>query len=294
MKNFSLFILLLISSITNTFAQNGADSVFNPSLSAGVPAQSQASSTQGPGTTYTSTTEYQYGTCPAGFTYNGGSQFPLQSRTITNYYTGGQYVGTTTSPWYDMDADCQTTEYQQIACPVNYTGVYYQSRQVTTSDAGYQYGAWNTYANSCVYNPPITYRDTINDPSYIIRYGDAGSWTIGTGVAIDYANQELRCVSGYPTNGGGDNGFQTGNAWVILNRGVGFTDSAGCSLSGGNRTANIYASCAYVAGGDNSPCMGGSSTVTVLAINGCTMTVQISGYQPNFQPTTIQNYNLCQ
>ena len=147
--------LMLFFSATISFAATDSDSVFNPNLSSPVPTQTtNGGTTSGDSFTSTSYNEYQYGACPAGFTYNGSSQFPNQVRTVNQLYTNGIYTGTTYSAWYDLDSDCQTTEYQQIACPTNYTGQYYQSRQVTTSDTGYQYSDWTTYANTCVYNPP--------------------------------------------------------------------------------------------------------------------------------------------
>lgn len=128
------------------------DSVLNPDLGVSVQsAYGQAGSSAGPATTYTTVNEYHYGTCPSGFTYGGSTQYPTEVRTDTTYYMGGVQVGQSTSPWYDLDADCTTTEYQEVACPSGYTGVYYQSRQVATSDGdSLQYGDWQTYGDSCV------------------------------------------------------------------------------------------------------------------------------------------------
>ena len=153
------FLFVLFGSLCllsfSVFSQYNNDSVIDVGVNVlPIPTQSSAGNSNGSPIVSLSSNEYQYGTCPAGFTYNGSSQFPLQVRTVTTNYSNGAYVGTITSAWYDMDADCSTTEYQQIACPTNYTGVYYQSRQVTTSDTGYDYGAWTTYGNNCVYNPP--------------------------------------------------------------------------------------------------------------------------------------------
>ncbi|QJP72085.1 hypothetical protein [Burkholderia glumae] len=102
----------------------------------------------------TTTMQYQYASCPSGFAWNGQSSYSTQARDVVTYYSGGVQVGQSTTAWYDIDADCSTTEYQQIPCPTGYTGVYYQSRSVTTGNSGYEYGLWTTYGNSCVYNPP--------------------------------------------------------------------------------------------------------------------------------------------
>ncbi|MDM8356186.1 hypothetical protein [Pandoraea communis] len=195
--------LLDLGLIASSYSANSSDSVLNPNLNVPVPtAVNGGGSTQGPATTFTSVNEYQYEACPAGFTYNGSGQVPNQIRTVTTYYTGGIQVGQSTSPWYDMDADCTTTQYQQIPCPVNYTGVYYQSRSVATSDGdSLQYSDWTTYGNSCVYVPPPPPRGSVQscvEHDFCLAWdqtggGDAGTTYVCTSYG-DYAFPNNTCT----------------------------------------------------------------------------------------------------
>lgn len=197
--------LLDLGLIAGSYAANGSDSVLNPDLNVNVPTPgASGGNTQGPVTTYTSVNQYQYEACPAGFTYGGSSQVPDQVRTVTTYYTGGVQVGQSTSPWYDMDADCTTTQYQQIPCPANYTGVYYQSRSVATSDGdSLQYSDWTTYGNSCVYVPPPPPRGSVQSciehnvclATQETGGGDAGTTIICTAWG-DYALPANYCSVG--------------------------------------------------------------------------------------------------
>lgn len=152
-----IIALLIVFSFSGAYAASNADSSAQNINNLSVPVPNPTVGNSGwSGNTVTSVsyTEFQYGTCPAGWTYNGGTQYPLQARTVSNNYISGQYVGTTYSAWYDMDASCGTTEYQQIPCPAGYTGVYYQSRQLSANDGWIDYSPWTTYANSCQLIPP--------------------------------------------------------------------------------------------------------------------------------------------
>jgi len=102
-----------------------------------------------PGTTSTSSTKVTYGTCPAGFTYFGDTQYPKSQQTTITYYVGGQATGTKVMPSQDLDNDCTKVEYQSLQCPAGQTGTITQSRTVSTGDTGYEYQAWYTVSNTC-------------------------------------------------------------------------------------------------------------------------------------------------
>ena len=149
-----LSLLLISSSYANSPLKG--DSVMTPN--SGVYSGALQNNSQNivtPGYTSTNTNEFHYGTCPAGFTYHGNSQYPFQVRTVTTYYLGGIYAGQSASGWSDLDFDCTKMEYQTIGCPTNYTGTQSQSRLVSTRDGALDYGAWNTYSSNCTYVPPV-------------------------------------------------------------------------------------------------------------------------------------------
>lgn len=100
--------------------------------------------------TSSSITQTQTGTCPSGFTVNGSPTYTSATRQIITYYLGGEPVGTNTTPWQDTNTDCTSIQTQTLPCPSGYSGTIYQQRVVSTGDAGYEYGPWNTVNNSCV------------------------------------------------------------------------------------------------------------------------------------------------
>lgn len=102
-----------------------------------------------PATTSTSSTKVTYGTCPAGFTYYGDTQYPISQQTTITYYMNGQVTGTKVMPPQDLDNDCQKVEYQTLQCQAGYTGSITQSRIVSTGTGGYEYQAWSTVSNTC-------------------------------------------------------------------------------------------------------------------------------------------------
>lgn len=96
-----------------------------------------------------------YGTCPAGFLYNGSTIYPVSETVTTTYTVNGQVVGKKTSEPLYYDNDCTKTERQTLSCPAGYSGSISQSRKVSTDDAtGYAYGPWTTTSNTCTPPPP--------------------------------------------------------------------------------------------------------------------------------------------
>lgn len=96
-----------------------------------------------------------YGTCPAGFLYNGSTIYPVSETVTTTYTVNGQVVGKKTSEPLYYDNDCTKTEKQTLSCPAGYSGSISQSRKVSTDDVtGYAYGPWTTTSNTCTPPPP--------------------------------------------------------------------------------------------------------------------------------------------
>jgi hypothetical protein len=153
-------IVSAIGLIGNAQAGFNGDSVMSPNGVMNSPTiQQDMGTVQIPAITSSNANEIQYGTCPSGFKYQGSTVYPLQIRSVTTYYMNDKATGTSASGWTDLDSSCTKTEEQSIACPSGYTGNQLQRRTVATRDGrGYDYSAWNTYQNSCVYVPPVTCR----------------------------------------------------------------------------------------------------------------------------------------
>lgn len=292
-----LFSLLL--ALSPAHAQKFAgDSVMNPSNNT---SSSNVNSSAGnlslPTYTSANLNDIQYASCPAGFNHNGSSQYPLQIRTLTNYYLNGNYVGQSQGTWYDTDASCNAVEYQTIGCPVNYTGNQLQSRLVSTSNGYYDYGAWNTYQNNCVYVPPRK-AGVMSGNITSVRGVTFGAWgSPQVGATLDYANAALRCTSYYPSSGGGDAGNAVyPSSWTVYglgqNTAYGGGDSgtpASCSMSNGNQTATLNGNCDSTSGGDGDFCQGVTVKVNITSVSGCTVYVQTTG-----RGTNNYSYNICQ
>lgn len=137
--------------IGNALGGLQGDSVMSPNgvLSSST-IQQNMGTVQTPAISSSNSNEIQWGTCPAGFNYQGSSVYPLQTRSLTTYYMNGKETGTSASGWTDLDSSCTKTEYQTIACPSGYTGNQQQSRLVATKDGNaLDYGSWNTYQINC-------------------------------------------------------------------------------------------------------------------------------------------------
>lgn len=160
MRTTIIIVALGVAYSINCFAAMTGDSVMSPGELAVSPTAEKSTGTYTPPPlSNISTNEFRYGTCPSGFTYQNGTQYPVEVRSISTYYLGGQLAGQSSSAWSDLDTSCTKTEEQSIACPSGYTGNQLQRRTVATKDGrGYDYSAWNTYQNSCVYVPPVTCR----------------------------------------------------------------------------------------------------------------------------------------
>ena len=252
--------------------------------------------------------DIQFGTCPAGFTYNGSSQYPLQIRTLTNYYLGGIYVGQSASSWYDTDASCNATQYQTIGCPVNYTGNQLQSRLASTRDGNsFDYSAWNTYQNNCVYVPPRASGvvDSIiasvrsaqfngfSNQSLSGNIGSQMSVSYGTrfGVTVYRPSAQLNCVVSSDWGGQGGDAGSSGYAGKIMSPGQSFSGSGGyCSLSNGNMTATISGDCNSTSGGDGDFCQGATYTINITSVNECNVYTET---RANGKVIGNTNYNIC-
>lgn len=273
-----IFSLILLLSLGNSpaFAQLHGDSVMTPTNN---PSSSNVSNTSGnffqPSVTSSNQNEVQYGTCPAGFLYAGGTQFPLQMRTVTTYYLGSQLAGQSASPWYDTDASCSTTQYQSIACPAGYNGTQSQSRLVSTSNGYYDYGAWTTYSSNCVYVPPppvkkpgsTTIFSVVGWAGWDGAGGDAGASKVaGTfTLALDNATSLWMCSVSAPNSNSYSPG--PGNSLPTVS-GSSFT----CQISGNN--VYVQQSCATTSGGDADMCIDAYYNLTITARSGdnCSVT----------------------
>jgi len=150
-----IYALGLTYSI-NCFAAMTGDSVMSPGGLAASPTTQQSTGTYTPPSLSSiSTNEFRYGTCPSGFKYQNGTQYPVEVRSVVTYYLGGELAGQSASAWSDLDTSCTKTEEQSISCPSGYTGNQLQRRTVATKDGNsYDYGEWNTYQINCVAAPP--------------------------------------------------------------------------------------------------------------------------------------------
>ena len=302
----SLTIFALVSPVSA--AQLKGDSVMTPNT--GVFSGSLQGSTQNiatPGYTSSSANEISWGSCPAGFTYNGNSQYPAQIRTVVTYYLGGIYAGQSASGWSDLDFDCTKMEYQTIGCPTSYTGTQSQSRLVSTRDGALDYGAWNTYSSNCTYVPPRASGvvDGIIASVRSSQYNGFGGGTPLTGnlrnqmgvsygsrfgVTIYRPNAQLNCVASSDWGGQGGDAGNSGFGGIVANPGQSIGGSGGyCTLSNGGNTAKISGDCNSTSGGDGDFCIGATFTVNIIGVNGCIVTTETKG-----AGTITNNYNICQ
>jgi hypothetical protein len=280
-KIIKLVFILLIGTSASAFAQYHGDSVMSPNDNTSKNSSTQTSGNYTPPTYSTlNLNDVQYGTCPAGFTYAGGSQYPIQMRTLTNYYLGGIYVGQSQSAWYDTDASCNAIQYQTIGCPAGYTGNQLQSRTVSTSNGYYDYSGWNTYQNNCVYVPPPPTKKPGNTNILTVNGwagwdnsgGDAGASKVaGTlNLSIDNATAKWMCSVNAPF----------GNTYNPA-PGVSIPDVSGssftCQISGDD--VYVKQGCATTTGGDADMCVDAYYSLRIISRSGdgCNVTFKDNG-----------------
>ena len=276
-----IFILLFCLINFNAFAQYHGDSVMSPNNNTSKNNINSSSFTiPTPSYTTLNQNDVQYATCPVGFTYAGGSQYPIQMRTLTNYYLGGIYVGQSASAWYDTDASCNATQYQTIGCPSGYTGNQLQSRVASTSNGYYDYSAWNTYQNNCVYVPPpptkkpgsTTILNVSGWAGWDNAGGDAGAGKVaGTlNLSIDNATAKWMCSVNAPF----------GNTYNPA-PGVSIPDVSGSSFSCQISGDDVYAKqgCATTTGGDADMCVDAYYSLRIISRSGdgCSVTFKDMG-----------------
>lgn len=98
-------------------------------------------------------TEYLKEVCPSGLTGpDGTNMITVSQRHVTTYRYNGNIVGTSQTPWEDVDEECKGREVRDLSCPPDKRGQYRQERTKVTSDNNtFEYSDWRDIINSCSY-----------------------------------------------------------------------------------------------------------------------------------------------
>jgi len=117
------------------------------------------------------------------------------------------------------------------------------------------------------------------------------------GITLDKARAQLRCAfAAASTTSSGENGYPTFGSW-LLGAGESFKTKHGyCTLTQDNLEARLMGNCHATTGGDIDSCIPGTATVSIVAIENCSVTVRINvdeGRRRN-SDTSESAYPICE